>query len=92
MRTYVYSILAGLFLLAVSARCAQAEAITFKLCGDAAPTFRAPAGTDRLEVSCPGKPAPVLTILGCIGPKVTRVGAEYTVACTRIVTYKSVPQ
>ncbi len=73
-------------LLLLTTRC-SAEAITFKVCDGQTLAFKQPAGSDKLEVRCPGKVEPVLTVAGCIGPKVTKVGADYTLTCSRVVPY-----
>ncbi len=78
---------ASLLLLATRshAQVVAAPPVTFKICGSDALEFKAPAGTNRLEVRCPGKPALVMTIAGCVGPHVTRVGVDYTVRCDKMV-------
>jgi hypothetical protein len=71
----------------------HAAPLTIKVCvSGQVPTFKAPAGTDRLEVRCPGSDKPVLNFVGCVGPKVTRVGEEYTITCAKIIPYSQVKQ
>lgn len=81
--------------LAAYSVAAQSAPVTFKICGDdptVRPTFKAPPGSDSLEVRCPGDTTPALTIKGCVEPKVRRVGDEYTLTCTRWNQYTMVPK
>jgi hypothetical protein len=66
---------------------ARAESITFKVCDGQTLTFRQPKGTDKLQAFCPGKPLPVLTIKGCVGPHVKLVDGFYVVTCDKLVVY-----
>lgn len=66
---------------------AHAEDITFSMCKGQIMTFKQPKGTDKLQVFCPGKPDPVFTIQGCVGPRVKKSGSDYTVTCTRFIEY-----
>lgn len=66
---------------------AQAEPITFQICDGKALYFKQPKGTDRLEVRCSVSGPTVFTIQGCVGPRVKRLGEEYTVTCDRFVAY-----
>ncbi len=84
------AILAGSLILLASRCSAAAPPITFSICEGQTLTFRQPAGTDKLEVRCPGNPLPVLTIAGCVGPHVTRIGDKYTATCDKMVTYITV--
>jgi hypothetical protein len=43
--------------------------------------FRQPAGTTDLIISCTASPTS-LTIKGCVGPRVKKVGDQYTVTCS----------
>lgn len=45
--------------------------------------FRQPAGTNDLIISCTTTSVS-LTIKGCVGPRVKRVGTNYTVTCERM--------
>ena len=72
----------------------RAEPITFRLCGGSAALAFHKVG-DKLEVRCTGTPntAPAqLTILGCVGPAVKRLGADYTVTCASWNAYQQVPK
>jgi hypothetical protein len=89
--------LAAFAAAAVVSASVSAAPISFKVCGDdpaARASFKVPPGTDKLEIRCPGETKPVLTIAGCVGPKVTRVGtgADYTVTCTSWNEYNLVPK
>jgi hypothetical protein len=88
-----FALAAGLFVGTVTQSSAQGFTppntdITFKLCGGSQKlTFKQPPGTDKLEIYCPGNPKPVLTVQGCIGPHVKRLGTDYTLKCDRWVEY-----
>jgi hypothetical protein len=69
---------------------AHAEPVTFSVCGNSTELVFKRAG-DSLQVFCPGKPTPVLTFLGCIGPTATRVGSSFTVTCASIKPYTFTP-
>jgi len=71
---------------------AHAAPVTIKVCDGATPLFRQPAGTDRLEVRCPQSAEPVLTVVGCLRPRVTRTGDWYTLTCGSWKRYDLVPR
>ena len=94
-RASEYVMLVVLIALIVWAVSAAAAPITFKICDPAStekPTFKVPPGTDKLEVRCPGSNVVAFTFAGCVGPKVTRIGTDYTVTCTKVNGYDLVPK
>jgi hypothetical protein len=81
--------------VALFAAGAMAAPITFAICDPAntqKPTFKVPPGTDKLEVRCPGSNVVVFTIAGCVGPKLKRIGTDYTLTCTSWNAYELVPK
>lgn len=46
--------------------------------------FRQPAGTTDLIISCTNT-STSLTLKGCVGPRVKRIGTNYTVTCDKLV-------
>jgi len=69
----------ALALLSFCPEAAAAGPLTIRVCDLGSPTFKRLG--DDLAISCPGKTEPTLTVKGCVGPRVTRVGVDYTITC-----------
>jgi hypothetical protein len=80
-----FALAAGFFVGTITQ--AKAEPITFSICEGKALTFKQPKGSDKLHVYCPGRTPPAFTLNGCIGPRVRKVGTQYTVTCERLIQY-----
>ena len=80
---------AAVILLVAVAPAGAAEPVTFKVCNNQPPAFKR-AGDDLL-ITCPGKKEPTLTLKGCVGSRVTRIGLDYTVTCTSWKRYDITP-
>jgi hypothetical protein len=89
----------ALLLLAPSVAMGQ---VTFKVCGNsttASFTTKDMNGkqTDKLFVWCPPDATGTikyraLTLAGCVGPAVKRIGSDYTVTCKTWNAYELVPK
>ena len=92
-------VLAALALVVGAAFSSSAGAVTFtKVCGSAVvvPTFCVSARCgnthpDSIEVRCPGNPVPVMVLWGCVDPRVTRLGTDYTLTCSKWNRYDVKP-
>jgi hypothetical protein len=81
----VFALAAGFLVGTVTQ--ARAESITFKVCDGQKLSFKQPKGTDKLQAFCPGRPLPVLTLNGCVGPHVKLVDGFYVVTCDKLIPY-----
>lgn len=84
----------GVALVVCAGGAQAAKPITFSMCEDVGGTlsFRQPAGTDELIVSCSRTGEVVLTLKGCIGPRVKRAPeGRYSVTCDKMKPYRMIP-
>lgn len=81
---HAVAILVGV-LLSICPQAHAAGPLTIRVCELGSPTFKRVG--DDLAISCPGKTEPTLTVKGCVGPRVTRVGQDYTITCASWKSY-----
>ncbi len=81
-------VLAAALVAAAFSHAALAD-VTFKVCKDQVPAFK--RNGDSVEVRCPGNPVPAMVVWGCVDARVTRIGTDYTLHCSRWNRYDVKP-
>lgn len=89
--------LTALILLAVAAALAAPAAaqttqvtagtLQFYVCDNVTFKKRQDGMNDKVDIYCPPQVEPRLSVVGCVNPKVTRVGKQYSIKCESWVKY-----